>query len=409
MFRVGKYPLMLTAATAVFVGGLVPPAAAQTLEGLKAQLRALQEKVEQLESQQKVLQDKTTGATAAKPTVTSGKAGVKLSVSGQVNRGVLFVDSGDKDDVFHVDNDNSSTRIRFIGTGAFDEDITVGTQIEVQMESNSTASISLDQDSSAGPNTFTERKLELYADSKRFGRLWVGQGDTASNGSSEVDLSGTSVIAYSGIGDMAGGIEFVRSNGTLGPSIGTVFTNMDGLSRDDRVRYDTPSFSGFKASASAMEGGAVDAAIRFSGEIAETKVVAAAAWADAGSKDSSNFSQYNGSVSVLLPMGFSVTGAAGTRSLDTPNRDDPTFYYGKLAYTFHGLDFGATSVAVDYTTVDDADQNGDEFQAYGAFLVQNIDKIGTEIYLGARNHELDRDSENFDDIFAFLAGARVKF
>jgi len=44
--------------------------------------------------------------------------------------------------------------------------------------------------SEAGPNNFTERKLEIYFDSKRLGRLWLGQGDTASNGTSEVDLSG---------------------------------------------------------------------------------------------------------------------------------------------------------------------------------------------------------------------------
>jgi len=96
--------------------------------------------------------------------------------------------------------------------------------IEVQFESNSTAAIRIDQDGSAGPNNFTERKLELYVDSKRFGRLWAGQGDTASNGTSEVDLSGTSVVAYSGIADMAGGIAF-SDNNVLGPRIGQVFSN----------------------------------------------------------------------------------------------------------------------------------------------------------------------------------------
>jgi hypothetical protein len=277
----------------------------------------------------------------------------------------------------------------------------------VQFESNSTAAIRIDQDGSAGPNNFTERKLEFYVDSKRLGRLWVGQGDTASNGTSEVDLSGTAVVAYSGIGDMAGGIAF-SDGGVLGPRINQGFTNMDGLSRDDRVRYDTPSFSGFKGSVSAVEGGAVDAAIRFSGEIAETKVVAAGAWANASSKDANDFVQYNGSVSVLSPIGISLTGAVGTRDLDSGG-EDPIFYYTKLAYTFDALDFGATSLALDYTAVDDLDQDGDEFQSYGAFVVQQFDKIGSEFYLGARNHELDRAGSDFDDIPAVLAGGRVRF
>jgi hypothetical protein len=213
------------------------------------------------------------------------------------------------------------------------------------------------------------------------------------------------VVAYSGIGDMAGGIAF-SDNNVLGSRIGQVFSNFDGLSRDDRIRYDTPSFSGFKASVSALEGGAVDAALRFSGEFSGTKVVAAGAWANASA---GNFDQYNGSVSVMTPIGISVTAAAGARDLDDRSGDDPVFYYGKLGYTFDAVSFGATSIGIDYEAVDDLVQAGDEAQAYGVFAVQNYDKIGAELYLGARNHELNRSGSNFDDIFAVLIGAKVRF
>jgi hypothetical protein len=395
-------------ATALFLGSWVTTGSAQTLDELKAQVREMSKRLQELEAKQEQLEENTDAAAPGWPGVTSGKKGVKLTVSGQVNRGLLYVDNGDQDDFFHVDNDNSSTRVRFVGTGVLTDDITVGSQIEVQFESNSTAAISIDQDGSAGPNNFTERKLELYVDSKRFGRLWLGQGDTASNGTSEVDLSGTDVIAYSGTADMAGGIAF-SDNNVLGPEIGDVFSNFDGLSRDDRVRYDTPSFSGFKGSVSTIEGGAVDAALRFSGEFSGTKVVAAAAWADASSKDSNNFKQYNGSVAVLTPMGISVTAALGTRDMDDATGDDPLFYYAKLGYTFDAVSFGSTSIAIDYHAVDDLNQDGDEGQAYGVFAVQRYDKVGAEFYIGARNHELDRAGSDFDDVLAVLVGGRVKF
>ena len=302
--------LPISVAMAVSLGSWATPGSAQTLDVLKAQIQEMSKRLQELESKQEQLEQKTDETRVDSRTVISGKQGVKLTVSGQVNRGVLYADNGDSSDIFHVDNDNSSTRVRFVGTGGLTEDITVGARIEVQFESNSTATIRIDQDSSAGPNNFTERKLELYVDSNRFGRLWVGQGDTASNGTSEVDLSGTNVVAYSGIADMAGGIAF-SDNNVLGPRIGQTFSNMDGLSRDDRIRYDTPSFSGFKGSVSAVEGGAADAAIRFAGEFSNTKVVAAGAWANANSKDANNYIQYNGSVSVLTPIGISVTAAAG--------------------------------------------------------------------------------------------------
>ncbi len=399
-------PLML--AMALFLGAWASPGSAQTLDELKAQVREMSQRLQELEAKQEQLEEKTEATRVDSRTVISGKKGVKLTVSGQVNRGLLYVDNGDQDDIFHVDNDNSSTRVRFVGTGALTEDVTVGSQIEVQFESNSTASIRIDQDGAAGPNNFTERKLELYVDSKRLGRVWLGQGDTASNGTSEVDLSGTSVIAYSGTADMASGIAFSDDN-VLGPRIGQVFSNFDGLSRDDRIRYDTPSFSGFKASVSALEGGAVDVGLRFSGEFSGTKVVAAAAWADASSKDSNNFKQYNGSVSVMTPIGISVTAALGTRDPDDGTGDDPVFYYGKLGYTFDAVSFGSTSIAVDYQLVDDLNQSGDEGQTYGLFAVQRYDKIGAELYLGARNHELDRSGSNFDDVLAVMVGGRVRF
>jgi hypothetical protein len=53
--------------------------------------------------------------------------------------------------------------------------------------------------------------------------------------------------------------------------------------------------------------------------------------------------------------------------------------------------------------------DGDEATSYGAFLVQNLEPVATQLYLGVRNHALDRPGGDFDDLFAILTGARVKF
>ena len=393
----------LSTVIAVVLGLGIQTAAAQTVEDLRRQIEQLNKRLDQVEEKEKAKK-----ASAAKDkSVSSGGDKIKLELSGQVNRGVLFVDNGDTSDVFHVDNDNSSTRVRFIGSGELNEDVTVGTQIEVQFESNSTADIRIDQDSPAGPNSFTERKLEIYGDSKKLGRVWIGQGSTASDGTSEADLSGTSVVAYSSIADMAGGIAFATTGGALGPRIGQVFSNFDGLSRDDRIRYDTPSFGGFKGSVSAIDGGSWDAAARFAGKFSGTKITSALAYADANSRQ--GYDQVNGSLSVLLPFGLSLTGTAGTRSINGRAGSDPVTYYGKLGYKMKLTDMGETAVGVDFTQTDDLAAVGDESTAYGAFAVQRLDKIGTEVYISLRNHELERSGSDFDDIFAVLTGARVKF
>jgi hypothetical protein len=127
-------PLMV--ATALLLGAGASPGSAQTLDELKAQVRAMSQRLQELEAKQEQM-EKADQVGVDTRNVISGKQGVKLTVSGQVNRGLLYVDNGDQDDFFHVDNDNSSTRVRFVGSGALTDDITVGSQIEVQFESNS--------------------------------------------------------------------------------------------------------------------------------------------------------------------------------------------------------------------------------------------------------------------------------
>ena len=61
---------------------------------------------------------------------------------------------------------------------------------------------------------------------------------------------------------------------------------MDGLGRDDRIRYDSPVFQGFQGSGSYLTGGDYDIAVRFRGNLADMDVAGAAALADAGATTS---------------------------------------------------------------------------------------------------------------------------
>ena len=54
---------------------------------------------------------------------TTGTDQVRLEISGQINRGVLLTDDGDRNDVFFVDNDNSSSRVRFVGKADLTDDV----------------------------------------------------------------------------------------------------------------------------------------------------------------------------------------------------------------------------------------------------------------------------------------------
>ena len=272
------------------------------------------------------------------------------------------------------------------------------------MESNSSVDFDIGDDDDTGDVTFGERKLEFYID-HTYGRLWLGQGDMASNGTAEVDLSGTDVITYSGIADIAGGVTF-RSKADKNvkiAAIGDVFNQFDGLSRRDRVRYDTPKFGPVYFSASTGNGDIWDVAGRLAYEFGDFgKLAAAAAYADGKSRF--GYKQYNGSASFLHNSGLNLTVSAGTRDWDTSGKDDATNLYVKLGFTR-----GKHAVSVDYGMTEDLDLDGDEADTIGVGYVFNAWE-SVQFYGGWRIHQLERNNiSDPDDINAVMIGGRVKF
>ncbi len=345
---------------------------------------------------------------------------MKLKVSGQVNRAVLYADNKQDDEVFFVDNDNSGTRFRFVASGRLNDDVTAGATIELQFESNSTPNIRFNANGGTGgtpigggANGVGERIGEVWFSSASMGKLTLGQGNTASNGTSEVDLSGTGIISYSGVADSGGGLGFARTNGAGfadDDRVGQIFTNLDGGSRRDRIRYDTPTFAGFKASTSASQGGRWDVALRYANQFAGAKIAGAIAYQGANAVGAGN--RINGSLSILLDNGLSLTGAAGQNN--NKGRSDTNFYYGKVAFTTSSISqYGKTSFGIDYFKITDSRANGEDGTSYSAHVVQNLTPVGAQLFLSARIYQEDvRDvatTGNPNDIFIVISGARIKF
>jgi predicted porin len=338
-----------------------------------------------------------------------------FKISGQVNRAVLWGDNGNDNDVKFVDNENSSTRFRFTGSNQFDENWTVGFKWENQMESNSSVDdsdnngdgfgdLDIGQNSDLGDVNFTERHMDLYIEHSMFGKLSLGQGDTASNSTSEVDLSGTTVVNYSSIEDMAGAFFFRTGDDVVIASIASSYSNFDGFSRRDRIRYDTPKFGPVFFSASYMNGQSYDLAGRFAMEWdGFGKLAAAVSWLPADTQRDS-YRQYSGSISFLHDSGFNLT-FSGANRYDTPGDDEPFNLYGKVGYKF-----GKWALSADYTYSEDVGAINDEATSIGAAAVWNPWE-SVELYGSYRFHELDGDGIRGDanDIHAVMIGSRVKF
>ena len=387
----------------------------QQQQQLDSQAAQIAELKEQLDGNSKVIEQKAdkddVALTDVDKMVTSKFAHVDVNLYGHLNRGVLWSDNGDSSKVSFVDNSNSQSRFGINGVVAPSEGFEVGGKIEYGLAHNSSNDISQNETNGVTDVNLNLRHADIFFDSDSYGRFSIGHGSTASDGTSEVDLSGTSVVAFSDIQSISGGQFFYDSNNdTLTEfRMKNVYNNMDGLSRDDRFRYDSPTVAGFTLSGSAVSGDAYDSALRYSRAYGDTKVAAAVAWAKPADTIVTVEHQYDGSMSVLLGNGLNATVAAGLREMKDDTRDDATNWYGKLGYRLDVCSLGTTSLSADYGESADIREDGETGETWSVAVVQDIPSWSTEFYLAYRNYSFDSDTASYDDVNAVLGGARVKF
>ncbi len=330
---------------------------------------------------------------------------IKFTISGQINRAGLYANDGDTGEWFFVENVNSSSRFRFRGSSKFKSGWRVGLLWEVEMKSNPSSDVNMDDDSDIPAKvTFNERHLDISVGKN--GTVRLGQGDTASNGTSEVDLSGTAVAAYSQVSDVGGGFEFTENGRGIGVSVKDSRSNFDGLSRKDRIRFDSPRWQGFFASLSFEGNSEWDLAARYAGNLSGARVAAAAGWADFGNSSDSNggtrTGQFSSSASVLLKSGLNLTVSYAYRD---QNGTSPTNLFGKIGYKFKGKH----AASVQYSRTEHLSAPDDKGDTIGLAYVftpwRSVEFYGT-YYL----HQLKRGQGNDpEDIDIVMAGARVKF
>lgn len=331
----------------------------------------------------------------------SPSQGIELRLSGQINRALMHVDDGADDEWFNVDNGNSSTRFRFNAEGPVAPGLKAGILFEVEYKSNPSSDVTFAQ-RSVSPS-LNERHMDIFL-TGGFGTLRLGQGDGAANGASEVDLSGTAVAHYAAAPDIGGAFEYRTGGALSGTSINASISNQDFESRYDRVLYQTPSFSGFRAEVSwgHKQTDIVEAALRYSGKLGALGTLAAALGyssedASAGGTDDKVL---GGSISWLHPTGFNLTYAHTAR--DLPGRE------GKFNYFKVGYQTGKHAMSVDYGMGDDQAASGDEAKVYGvAYVFTPV--AWAEAFGLYKVHSLDRPGVSLEDIKFFMLGSRVKF
>ncbi len=329
---------------------------------------------------------------------------------GQLNFGIFSTDDGEESETYFTDNDNSNTRVGFNWVNDFGGGRSLRFNFETGLGLNGSSAVSIDDTDLEFDYSRTDlRKFEFIYTTPDVGTLYLGQGGTSTDGSAEADLSGTGVIAYSGISDLAGGIEFREGGGGFsGVSVGDAFKSFDGARRF-RVRYDTPSFSGFVFSLSGGEN------ILDQDDEAEYYDLGAKYTADYGDFQVDTrlgYSWISGGEELLIgsfatlhaPTGLSLAVSAGAQQ-----EGNDEYIYAKLGWQQDWLSHGTTALSIDINEGNDYAIDGSDSSSVGLAVVQNIDAYNLEVYATWRTHEFDAPGESFQDVDVIALGARWKF
>jgi hypothetical protein len=344
---------------------------------------------------------------------TTLEGGTTVQLYGQINQGVLAHDDGGETNTYAlVDNSNSSTRVGLRTQTPFSGGWSLQTNVEGQYTPNPSSKVS-QADNFVGDWDIERtnlRKAEAIITSDDHGTLWLGQGGMATDSIAEIDFSGTSVIAYSLIPDLAGGQFFRFDDGALSSvTIGRVFANFDG-SRRLRARYDTPAFAGFTLSGAygqevltrGDDKDYFDAALRWSQDFEQVKVGAGVGYNWKGS-DTETVATSASALHASTGLNFTLAAGAETEG------GDGEYIYGKLGLMRDFFSFGATSLSVDAYFGGDIGVRGGDSASYALAAVQRVSDWNTELYGIVRVHTFDDDVASYEDGVSFMTGLRFSF
>jgi hypothetical protein len=399
--------------------------------------------------------------------VRKGNRKVKLEISGQVNQAILAWDDGAERNVYQVMNSNSADRFRFTGTAEISRDLKAGYFLELGLRTDSTGRADqfgrgLEEDDLGA------RQSVWFVESKTFGVVTVGRGSPATDDIITYNLGGTNV-AGSANAPLVGGNFFTRdsavdtlnslaSGNTISLRWRRFFEQLD-TRQANMVRYDSPTFMGFAASASWGDDDYWDVALRYARFTRDFKVAFGIGylenlneeantlgWPGGGDTEpnagDTKIRELKGSASLLHePTGLFVSGAYVHREfdgddlgvvtfacfgsayaaliqgfVDCGNRPDFDYYWISGGLRQKWLSFGETSIYGEYARSEDAVTGlnvavasavgGDidyvtesSLDMWGVGLVQQIRPAAMEVYFSYRHLEADvRGLETTGDI-----------
>lgn len=319
-------------------------------------------------------------------TAKKGNRKVSLTISGQVSRAILYTDVDGTTDHRFVDNSNSSSRVTMSGTGKIGN-LSAGFVFEIGLGNEPQI-----EDFLSYPNSNDDlglRRANVWIGGAA-GKLTLGKASQATDEMDEISVANTAVAS---------------KLLSLGPVSAVYLFGFDlpfDGARKNLVRYDSPSMSGFMASASWSDDKSWDAAVRYAGEFAGFRAAAGVGYRQ---DDSIAFSIISIPVEYKTMLASASIMHMATGIFANAMYADSDFSGTHLkAWHIQGgievklTELGKTTFYGEFGQLD----LGDKVDMYGLGAVQKIDGLASDLFVAYRNYD---DSA----VSTILGGIRVSF
>ncbi len=423
-------------------------------------------------------------------TARKGNRKVSLTVTGWIAEQVMYYDNGAASNLYQTGVGSTlGTHFKFTGAAQINPDVSAGYVMQLELQTSDPLTAGNSRFGDDGPSGFhitqtngglASPSIDLlysfwFLKSKKWGQVNVGQIPQASqHAAALVDGSGSLVQAnWVPLDGMAinlsrNGTQLVLPNGTGFPTGAAMWCQSSalpvagdchGISMNG-VRYDSPTFMGFSASASWGEDDVWDVALRYAGEMRDFRLAATAAYTE--NTDETHFQGFNtvtglpqtvqmkgsyfqiGAYLQHMPSGLFLYGAYGVEDndsvyitpLQTVRQPDGHNWYLKAGLRRKWFALGHTVLYGEYAKREDmfhphlsdfigpagfvpdgvVDVTGSSLTQWGLGAVQEIDAAAMSVWVGYKNYDTSFEGpgvagvlDDLDQLHIVKAGALIAF
>lgn len=347
--------------------------------------------------------------------VVSGNDNFSVKLSGQFNKAMSYVDSGPASGFSVGDNTISETRLWVTPSGTINEALSVNGRIEIRTYGNrlnDTGIAGTDRgtkDEYAGASGLTLTETWMAINHKSLGSIQLGTGSQATDGAGESAFNpagsaiDTGSIEFNDIEAFASGATGTTAPGTT--TVASFFSDYQGGDTDN-ISYITPTIAGFQGKVSTGDN-ITDAAVYYGGKFGSFEVQADFGYVAASGAGTNEYTLTTAG-GVKHDSGFSLSGGYGKEKGETSGSVDGKLWFIIGGYEANLTSMGKTGFAVQYLVHKNKTVQDDEGKVLSVGVQQGL-ATGVQVYASANFFEMEAPGTDYEDVTAFLAGAKVSF